>query len=166
MPVAGAIAEAVRAVMPTTWDMLSKEGGFGDGTLRMVIDTKKEEVLGTRGTPQAEEALPLIVIRYIAKLCALELINPGLDAWRNKPIAINTTGTSEIESYSDAREMLVELRKQLLEDTRREWALVKPLITFRRISSGPRPASSTIDDEFLTPSPQEFPRPYRVTDRS
>jgi hypothetical protein len=48
-----------------------------------------------------------------------------------------------------------------LEDTRREWALVKPLITFRRISSGPRPASNTIDDEFLTPSPQEFPRPYQ-----
>jgi hypothetical protein len=166
MPVVGAIADATRAVMPTTWDMLSEERGFGDGLLRQVIDTKKEEILGQKGTVEAEDALPLIVIRYVAKMAALELINPALDAWRNKPISINTTGTSEIETYTDPTTALSALRKQLLEETRKEWGLVAPLIAYRRVSSGPRPASNTLNDEFLTPSPQEFPRPYRVTDRS
>lgn len=166
MAVEGAIADATRAVMPLTWDMLSQEPVFGDALLRSVIDTKKEEVLGAVGTPSAEDSLPLIVIRYLAKLVALELINPGMDAWRGKPTTVVTTGTNEQETFSDPITGLQQLRKDLLEQTRTEWGLVSPLISFRRLSNGPRPAMDTINDEFLTPSPQEFPRPYKVTDRT
>jgi hypothetical protein len=166
MAVEGAIADATRGVLPLSWDMLSSESMFGDALLRQTIDTKKEEVLGAVGSPAAEDSLPLIVIRYLAKLVALELINPAMDAWRGKPTSLVATGTNEQETYSDPIVALQQLRKDLLEQTRNEWALVAPLISFRRLSSGPRPASNTIGDEFLTPSPQEFPRPYKVTDRT
>ena len=166
MAVTGAIADATRNVMPTTWDMLSQEPQFGDVSLRSVIDTKKEEVFGTAGTPDDEEFLPLIVVRYMGKLVALELISPAMDAWRNKPVTVTTTGTNEVESFTDAIETLQTLRKNLLEQTRAEWGLVAPLIDFRRITNSARPALNTIDDDFLTPSPQEFPRPYKVTDRT
>jgi hypothetical protein len=166
MAVGGAIADATRAVLPLTWDMLSQEAAFGDALLRSVIDTKKEEVLGDPGNPAAEDTLPLIVIRYLAKLVALELINPGMDAWRGKPVSVTTTGTSEVETFSDPIQALQQLRKDLLEQTRNEWGLVSPLISFRRLSNGPRPAMNTLNDDLLTPSPQEFPRPYKVTDRT
>lgn len=166
MAVAGAIAEATRANLPVTWDMLSTSRKFGDALLRGKIDGVKEEILGSVGTPESEEELPLTVIKYMGKLVALELITPGIDMWRSEPTSLVTTGTNEQTSYSDPVEGLLKLRELLLKQTRDEWTNVAPLINFRRIKGGPRPAISTLDEEFLTPSPQEFPRPYRVTERS
>lgn len=166
MAVAGAIAEHTRAQLPVTWDMLSTSRKFGDALLRQTIDGVKEEILGTVGTPESEEELPLSVIKYLGKMTALELITPGIDAWRSEPVSLVTTGTNEQTSYSDPVDGLLKLRELLLKQTRTDWGLVQPLISFRRIHGGPRPAINTLNDEFLTPSPQEFPRPYRVTERS
>jgi hypothetical protein len=166
MAVAGAIAEATRGQLPVTWDMLSTSRKFGDALLRRAIDGVKEEILGTVGTPESEDELPLSVIKYLGKLVALELITPGIDAWRSEPTSLVTTGTSEQTTYSDPVDGLLKLRELLLKQTRTDWANVAPLINFRRIQGGPRPAMNTLNDEFLTPSPQEFPRPYRVTERS
>lgn len=167
MAVAGAIAEQARATLPVTWDMLSTSRKFGDGALRSVIDTVKEQVLGVVGDPADEDQLPLVVIRYLGKLVALELITPGIDHWRgDSPVSLVTTGTNEQTTYSDPVVGLTQLRKDLQAETRLMWGDVAPLISFRRLSGGPRPAINTMNDEFLTPSPQEFPRPYRVTERS
>ena len=167
MAVAGAIADAARGQIPVTWDMLSTSRKFGDALLRSAIDGVKEEILGEVGTPESEDDLPLSVIRYLGKLTALDLITPGIDAWRaDSPTTVVTTGTNEQATYSDPVQGLLEVRKLLIEQTRKDWELVAPLINFRRIRSGPRPAINTLNDEFLTPSPQEFPRPYRVTERS
>lgn len=166
MAVVGAIADRVRGILPVTWDALSKDARFGDGLLRTVIDTKKEEIFGSVVAVSAESTYPLIVINYVAKLVVIELIPPGIDLWRSQPIVVSATGTNENTTYSDATVALQQLREDLLAETRKEWDLVRPLIDFSRLSSAPRPLMNTIDDEFLTPSPQEFPRPYRVTDRS
>jgi hypothetical protein len=164
MAVAGAIADAARGELPVTWDMLSKDRRFGDALLQRAIDTVKEKILGT--TAGNEEELPLIVIKYLGKLVALDLITPGIDSWRDNPVSLVTTGTNEQTTYSDPVEGLLKLRELLLKATRDDWADVAPLINFRRLRGGPRPLINTLDDEFLTPSPQEFPRPYRVTERS
>jgi hypothetical protein len=166
MAVAGAIAEHTRAVLPVTWDMLSTSQKFGDASLRITIDTVKESLFGTVSDPEDEANLPLTVIRYVAKMVALELITPGIDAWRDNPISLVTTGTNEQTTYSDPVAALQQLRKDLLAETRAAWGDVAPLIDFRRLSGGPRPLINTLNDEFLTPSPQEFPRPYRVTERT
>lgn len=164
MALNGAIAERARGIIPATWTVLSEDSGrYGDGLLQTVIDTTKERVLGDADA--TEDFLPLIVIDYLAKLTVLEIIPAGIDYWhREGPISIGTTGTNEQESFSDPIVALQQLREHLLADTRRIWPDVKPLIAYARLSTAPRPAISTLNDDFLTPSPQEFPRPYRPTD--
>ena len=167
MTVVGVIAERTRGILPATWEMLGQLSTFGDDGLRTAIDTVKERVMGNVIAPAAEGNYPLTVIDYLAKLAALELITPGIDAWhRHGPIQVGTTGTNEQTTYANPVQALEALRKELLAETRRLWPLVAPLITFRRVTSAARPALNTINDELLTPSPQEFGRPYRVTDFS
>lgn len=166
MAVVGAIADRVKGIIPVTWDALSQDARFGEALLRTAIDTKKEEVFGVVVADTAESTYPLIVINYVAKLVALELITPGIDYWRNEPVSVSATGTNEQTTYSDPVVALQALRESLLAETRRDWPLVKPLVSYTRLSTAPRARINTQDDEFLTPSPQEFPRPYRVTERS
>ena len=167
MPLEGAIAERTRAILPVTWDALAGDSRFGDGLLQTAIDYSKENVTGEVVVP-ADEATtyPLIVIDYIAKMAALEIIPPWIDFWMNQPVSESATGTNENHSFEARAEVLKELRKDLLEETRRRAGEIADILGFRRQRSTGVPLSSTIDDEFLTPSPQEFPRPYAVTDRS
>ena len=166
MAVTGAIAERVRGILPTSYDMLIQSAKFGEAPMQSVINTVKLRTFGSVLPAGAEGNYPLTVIDYVAKLIALELITPAIDAWRAEPYIVGTTGTNEQLTYSEATTALGELRKALLEQTRRDWPLVAPLITYRAFNGGPRPAINTINDEFLTPSPQEFQRPYRITDFS
>src|SRR4051812_7734572 len=102
MAVDGVIAERARAVLPVTWDALSRDSRFGDGLITTALNTVKERTLGSVITPTLEGTLPLIVIDYVAKLVALELITPGIDYWhREGPMTIATTGTNETETYVD-----------------------------------------------------------------
>jgi hypothetical protein len=169
MPVEGAIAERTRGTIPITWDALSRDSRFGDGLLQTTIDTVKEIVFGTVVAPLAEATYPLVLIDYTAKLAALELINPGIDFWMNQPISESATGVNENHTFTERARELRELRKILLEDTRRDRAdmeaLVAELVGYRRRNPG-IPLLSSMDDELLTPSPQEFPRPYVATERS
>jgi hypothetical protein len=102
------------------------------------IDTKKEEIFGVV-FPAAEDLYPLIVINYVAKLVAIELIPAGIDYWRSEPITVSATGTNENTTYSDPVVALQQLREDLLAETSREWELVKPLIDFP-VSRAPAPA--------------------------
>lgn len=165
MPVVGAIAERTRGILPVTWDALQRDPRFGDALLQTVIDTVKQSVFGTIVAPTAESTYPVLAIDYAAKLVALELITPGIDFWMNEPLSESATGTNENHTFVDRAAQLQDLRRQLLEETRRMAADVAALIGYRRPNSR-RPLLNTIDDELLTPSPQEFPRPYAATGRS
>jgi hypothetical protein len=166
MPVEGAIAERVRGVIPVTWDALITDPRYGDGLLRSVIDTAKESVTGANLSPAAESTYPLIVIDYIAKVAALDLIPAGLDFWANTPISESLSGTEETRTYESRVEALKALREELLRETRARQPEIANLIGFVRASGRAVPAINTMNDPFLTPSPQEFPRPYLATERS
>ena len=166
MAVTGAIAERTREVLPVTWDMLASLPTFGDGALRRVVDETKQAVLGENVEPADEDNYPLVVIRYVAKVAALQLISPGMDGWLNSPISTSATGTNENVVYEERIVALQQLRKNLLEETRAEWPLVSDMIDFVPLAKAPLIAINTMNDEFLTPSHQEFPRPYRITDRT
>lgn len=165
MAVAGVIAERVAGILPVTWDALSKDTRYGELRLRQTIDYVKFLVLGKVVTPTAEAAQPMLVIDYIAKVTAIELCTAGIDFWMNEPVAESATGTSEQHVYVDRAAALEKQRARLVEETRRLAPEIADLVDFRAFSPR-RPLSSTIDDEFLTPSPQEFPRPFVATDRS
>ena len=166
MPVEGAIAERLRGILPVTWDALSKDNRYGDGLLRVTIDTAKENVLGSVMIPTAEASLPLVVIDYVAKIAAIELTLPGIDFWMNESIITSATGTNETTSYEARAQQLQELRRELIAETRISWPDVAGLIAFRRARRSGIPRINTMEDPLLTPSPQEFPRPYRATERS
>lgn len=166
MAVDGAIAERVRGILPVTWDALSRDSRFGDGLLRTTIDVVKETITGTNVAPIAEGMYPLIVVDYLAKLAAVELCRPGIDYWMNQPTSESAQGVEENHTYIDRADALRQLREDLLAETRLKAPEVAPLIGYTRVLGGPRPLINTLRDEFLTPSPQEFGRPYRATDRS
>lgn len=166
MAVAGEIANRTKAIMPITWDALSKDSRFGEAILRSTIDLVKERVMGENVAPQNEVNYPLVVIDYLSKLTAIELVNPGIDFWMSQPIASTTTGTSEDITYPARTTELRNLRISLMAEVKRMEPEVIPLIDYKRLSRAPRASSSTQNDPFLTPSPQEFPRPYGSTARS
>jgi hypothetical protein len=152
--------------MPVTWDALLGDPRYGDGLLRATIDTVKDATFGAVVAPAAEANYPLIVIDYVAKKVALQLINPGIDLWQREPVTVSATGTNENTTYVNPVDALKMLRESLLAETKAMWGVVGPLVNFARVSSAAIPVMNTINDELLTPSPQEFGRPYRVTDRS
>ena len=166
MAVQGAIAERVAGILPVTWDALERDQRYGDTLLRTAIDTIKERVFGVNVTPTAEVSYPLIVIDYVAKLVAIDLCTPGIDFWMSEVTSASTTGTNEVVTWVDRANQLMQLRKDLLEETRLMKGEVDPLIGYTRLTKKPRMAINTLDEDFLTPSPLEFPRPYRVTDRT
>lgn len=166
MPVTGAIADRAKGIIPVTWDALSLDTRFGDARLQEALDLVKESVFGVVIAPAAESSYPLLVIDYAAKLAALELIPAGIDMWANEPISVSATGTNENTTYESRIQALLKLREQLLAETRNLAADVAALVGYRRPLSKSLPLNSAMNDPFLTPAPQEFPRPYQATQTS
>lgn len=165
MAVQGVIAERCRGILPITWDALSKDTRYGDDLLQATINHTKENVFGAVVSPTAEAAYPLMAVDYAAKMAAIELCTPGIDFWMNEPASESATGTNENHTFVDRAATLNQLRRNLLEETRRVAGDISAIIGFRRTSSRV-PLLNTIKDDFLTPSPQEFPRPFNRTDYS
>lgn len=166
MAVVGAIAERVQGIIPVTWDALSKDARYGESLLRATIDTTKEKVMGVNVPPTSEVNYSVIVVDYLAKLTALELINPGIEFWMNEPSSETATGTSEQHSFLDRVAALEKLRAALIADTRKMADQVAPLIDNQPILKAPGAAINPLNEDFPTPSPLEFPRPFAVTNRT
>lgn len=166
MAIEGRIAERAQTILPITWDALLNDERFGEASLVVALDTAKVAVTGTTVTAIAEDLYDSVVIDYIAKVAILELIPAGIDFWMNQPTSESATGTEENHTFIDRAEALRKLAEALLKETRDKADEIALMLGYIRPSGKARPKSSTIDDEFLTPSHQEFPRPYVVTDRS
>jgi len=169
VPIAGAIAERARRVIPITWDALAVDARYGDGLLQDTVDLVKENIFGSVINTGIEDTYPLRLLDFAGKLVALELITPGIDLWMNMPTS--ERAQDENRTWVDRAEKLRKLRDELLVETRKlspeMEALIAELTGFRPARRATTaPGLSTIDDELLTPSPQEFARPYARTARS
>jgi hypothetical protein len=163
MPLPGAIAERTRGLLPVTWDALEGDSRYGDELLATALDIAREAVLGKQPTADDEQLLPMIVVDYVAKVAAIEMIPAGIDYWMSQTIAVVTTGTNESETYTDRAAMLRQLGQDLLAETRAKAADIAAIVNYHTPSGVSRPLLNTIDDVLLTPSPQEFPRPFTQT---
>lgn len=164
----GAIADRVRGLIPITWDALIKDARVGGGPLQVAVDLAKETVTGKVVDPNLEGNYPLVVIDYIAKTAVMEICPTGIDFWMNMATAITSTGTNEVTSYVDRAKQLDDLRKALLQETRAKQQEIAKMVNYW-IDSGlsvPQLSSANINPFHLTPSPEEFPRPYRQTQYS
>jgi hypothetical protein len=159
MSVDGVIAERTRGLLPVTWNALSSDSRYGDVLISQTIDFVKAMVFGEVVLSDDEGTYPVVVIDYIAKLAAIELCTPGIDFWMNEPVSESATGTNENHTFTERVAALQELRRNLIEQTRAVAGDIASIVGFR-LHSPRRARINTLDDEFLTPSPQEFPRPF------
>jgi hypothetical protein len=164
MPLPGDIAERTRGLLPVTWDALEGDERYGLGLLAAALEIAREASMGVQSSEAEEDTLPRIVVDYVAKLAAIEIIPAGIDYWMSQTISVVTTGTNESETYTDRAAMLRELRNDLLAETRAKADDMAKLIGYWPPSTMvARPALNTASDLLLTPSPQEFPRPFTQT---
>lgn len=168
MPLAGAIADRVRGLIPVTWDALSKDSRVGDAPLQGAIDLAKQAVTGTVIDPNSEGTYPLVVIDYIAKTAVIEICPAGVDYWMNQATNVSASGTNETLSYTDRAKQLEDLKQEFLAETRLKQMEISKLVNYY-VDNGravPQMSSATINPYHQTPSPEEFPRPYRQTQYS
>lgn len=167
MAITGMIAERVQGLLPITWDALTKDPRYGEEFLQVAIDTAKEDVTGVVVAPSIEDTEYGFIVRdFIAKKAVLLIIPAGIDFWMNQTIAETAEGTNEVTSFTDRAAMLRELYKLLLDEIKGMEDEIAEILGFTRSSTVGLPSINTIDDEFLTPSHQEVPRPWRATQRS
>lgn len=168
MAIEGMIAARTRGVIPITWDALIKDTArYGEDFLQVAIDTAKEDVTGEVIDPDAEATVYSYLVRdFIAKKAVLQIIPAGIDFWMNQTIAETAEGTHEITSFTDRAQQLRELYTLLLNEIKGLEDEIAEILGFRRHSTVGLPAINTLDDDFLTPSHQEIPRPFRSTSRS
>lgn len=163
MPLPGDIAERTRGLLPVTWDALEGDPRYGDTLLATALEIARESVLGTQPSAAEEDVMPRIVVDYVAKVAALQMIPAGIDYWMSQTLSVVTTGTNETETYTDRAAMLRDLGKDLLIETRAKADMIAGIVNYQQAGHSPRPVLNTINDVLLTPSPQEFPRPYTQT---
>lgn len=155
----GRITEETRAILPLTWDALSRDSAVGDSTLTRRVNAAEAEVFGAAIDDTAEDALDDLVVEYVANLAALKIIPSGIDFWMVQSETETTQGPTEVVSYPDRIESLKELKKDILGTLARLEARVAPLIPAMR-SRQSVPRLSSIDDELLTPNPNDLGAPY------
>lgn len=161
----GAIADRIRSLLPITWDALSVDPRIGDGVLQSAVDLAKWNTTGNVFDSSQEGFYPVVVVDYMAKLAAIQICNAGIDYWMNQAMNVSSSGTNESLSYTDRASHLAALAQGWLTETRAIAAEIAKLVGYW-IDSGhdvPLMSSATINPFHLTPSPEEFPRPFRQT---
>lgn len=167
MAVEGVIADRTRALLGVTWDaLLSDTQRYGEDPLGYAVELAKEDVLGIIPSQAEEEALPRIVVDFVAKVAAVQIIPGAIDFWMNHSLEETTRQPDETITYTDRAEMLRKLKEDLDKEIRARAAEIAGIVGYRRSTGRSVPAINTMNDEFLTPSPQEFPRPFAPTGRS
>lgn len=161
----GAVALRVKGLIPFSWYELSRAPEYGDSLLFQAIDIVEWTIFGRVLTDVEEAGYGLMVCDFLAKLAAIEIIPAAIELWMNKPIVISATGTNETESYEARIQLLKDLREAFIKETRAKMDEIAVVIGDPTKAKS-RALLNTIDDPFLTPSPQEFPRPFAETEFS
>jgi hypothetical protein len=110
------IAMACRDELPETYDALSDAPTFGDAALKRRLDTLLYRAYGDVLDEAEQGALSPLMVSYLGKRLALDLIIPGIDYWSKQALS-HSAGDRESKAYKDRAEDLKELRKLLLEET-------------------------------------------------
>lgn len=162
----GPIAQRAQGLIPVTWDMLLRSKIVPqDGTLLAAINLAKQNTFGSVITIAQENASPFIAIDYAAKLAVIEIAVAGVDVWMDQAMSVSSQGTNENLSYIDRASKLEDRRTELISETRDMQMEVSKIVGYY-IDNGravPQLSSATINPFHNTPSPEEYPRPYRQT---
>jgi len=116
---------------------------------------------GTTLDDAEQEDLDPVLVSYLGKRLALDLIIPGIDYWSKQVLSLSA-GERETKAYKDRAEDLKELRKLLIDET----AKMLPEID-QALPQIPRPAGdfmkvleSGFSTVHVTSDPMGFPPLY------
>lgn len=157
----GLVADQAKvAIGGSTFDGLATSMDFGTSFIQMAVDNVKARVMRFPPSTADEVMLPAILLQYLGKLCALELISAARDLWMTQAEQINI-GNDPVENvtYPSRLGMLAAIEARLLDDTRSMWPQVLPIVDDPVAAGFTGPA---IDEPegmgHVTRDPRLFPR--------
>lgn len=152
----GEIAYQTKQFLPVTWDRLRQDARYGDRMLQGRINYVKYRLFATVVDAVAEATVynPL-VIDYVAKESALQIIPAGIEYWMTQAETISTNGTSETAGYPDRITALEKQQMWLLGEVRKLREELPGQFTVRRRATA-TPGVSNTNDNLITPDPSEF----------
>lgn len=150
-----------------TFKLLMESESYGPAYISIAIGVVKARVMTTVISTVEEDTLPVVVLSYLGKLAALQLMSAAADIWSDRAQAKSVASDPvEVITYPSREAMLKMCAERLLIGISQEQALalsLMPTARLRSTASGP-----SIDEEALgrvTPDPRQFPRqhefPYR-----
>ena len=155
------IALAARDELPETWAALLESPTFGDEALERRLNTLMYRAFGTVLDDAEQAALSPVMISYVGKKFALDLIIPGIDYWSKQAIS-HSAGERESKAYKDRAEDLKALRLLLLEDASNMLPEVEanlPLVP-RALSDTARVLPAGFIEPHVTADPFGYPPMY------
>lgn len=155
------ITTRVRNILPITWDAMTSDSRVDDSVLTDPVLYAEMLFLSNEPTDDEQKEMNRLVVEFIAKYATVELIPSAIDYWLEQKLSVVTTGTNETITYPERIRALEKLKGSLLAELARLEPIVAPLIPAiqtRRGASAPR--LSSINDDLLTPSPQDFGPAY------
>lgn len=152
----GAIVDGAQMYLPVTFTALRKDSRFGDRSLQHLAELLKMKILGYTVTPDAEDQFPLVLLDFLSKRLALDLIQPGIDFWSRQVRTATATQTAEVTSFPDMIASLTKLRSALAYQLTNDWRDVQVLVPGtpnRKVV--PMPSSSLMGIPHVTRNPQQ-----------
>lgn len=155
-PTNGIVGRAVASIIPLTWDNLKESPVYGQAQLASRINLVKHRILGTVVAEADESSYSMMLVDYISKCIALDLIPTAIEFWMRQKITITSTGTSETTSFTDPIPALRDLQKRLTVEVAQ--LAGSPDIVALTTTRGEAPGlSGNDDDTFVTENPFDFP---------
>lgn len=157
----GRVADYARVYLGgETWDGIYNSSVFGATSISLAVEVIKSRVMLNPPVTVNEADLPAIVLSYLGKLTALELL-PAARVWWSSQLVSKSIGNDPVEIVTHAARdhMLDEVQNELLRQIARDAPVALALIDTPRL----RPADDgpAIDeDDFMvrvTEDPRNFP---------
>jgi hypothetical protein len=157
----GLIADYVKTFLGgETFKLLFESADYGPGYITLAIETVKARVMSDPLLTSDEGTLPVVVLSYLGKLGALQLLPAAADLWSTRAQSRSVgSDPTEIVTYPSREAMLKLLAERLLADARSEEALALSLIpSARLLSTSSGPAIDEDAGQHVTRDPRQFPR--------
>ena len=134
---------------------------FGEAALDRRLNTLMYRAFGTPMSVEEQETLSPVMISYLGKKLAIDIIIPGIDYWSKQALSLSA-GERESKAYKDRAEDLKELRKQLVADAAALLGEVEAELPWvpKRLTDTVRVQRSGLLDPHVTPDPLSFPGIY------
>jgi hypothetical protein len=161
------IALAARDELPETWDKLLEATTFGEDALLRRLSVLTYRAFGVELDAADQGALDPVLVSYLGKRMALDLIIPGIDYWSKQVLSLSA-GERETKAYKDRAEDLKELRKMLLDETAKMLPDVDQLLPLipRPAADTPKVLEAGFSTVHVTSDPMSFPPMYGLPEET